>query len=281
MAAKTGSAPSPAEDRSVGSAVIYGGYMLIAFGWPAPLAWLSGLDPWMDYGLSALAVMLYFGTAWRTATRPYPGSRRLWTAISVSMVLLGQAQINMTLGPLWRVSWWIYHVLMLSGFLLSVGGIAIEYGALRGFRATRYFAALGSLMALGLALATGWMAASLFGVPQLQLLLVAVVLVVATVLFVALFFMVRRANGLLNIKVADDGPGIPEKERERIFDRYFRVSSTSRGGAGLGLSFCKLAVEAHMGSIWVDESAWGGAAFQIELPIRGLDAVSGREPASG
>jgi len=72
----------------------------------------------------------------------------------------------------------------------------------------------------------------------------------------------------VEICVADDGPGIPSELRERVFDRFVQVGSerlVSRAGRGLGLAFCKLAVEAHGGSIRVLDRR-SGTAFQVVLP---------------
>lgn len=73
------------------------------------------------------------------------------------------------------------------------------------------------------------------------------------------------------ISVDDDGPGIPEVERERIFDRFVRLdSSRSRddGGAGLGLAIVANIVATHDGSVAVTRSPLGGARFEVVLPIR-------------
>ncbi|MDI1480464.1 hybrid sensor histidine kinase/response regulator [Polyangium sp. y55x31] len=71
------------------------------------------------------------------------------------------------------------------------------------------------------------------------------------------------------VRVADTGPGIPESMHERIFDRYVQVDalpgSDTRAGRGLGLAFCRLAVEAHGGSIWIDPAAQG-TVFCFRLP---------------
>jgi len=70
------------------------------------------------------------------------------------------------------------------------------------------------------------------------------------------------------VSVTDRGPGISAEHRERIFDRFYRIDegrSRDRGGAGLGLSIAKWAVEAHGGRIAV-ESAAGGSTFRIILP---------------
>lgn len=70
--------------------------------------------------------------------------------------------------------------------------------------------------------------------------------------------------------IADVGPGIPPTERQRVFERFYRVDSSrnsATGGSGLGLAIVKAIVEAHGGSIRVDEGPEGGAAFEFTLPI--------------
>jgi len=76
-------------------------------------------------------------------------------------------------------------------------------------------------------------------------------------------------EGAVEIRVADAGSGVPLELREKIFERFVQVESServvSRTGRGLGLTFCKLAVEAHGGSVWVEE-AKPGAVFCVRLP---------------
>ncbi len=67
------------------------------------------------------------------------------------------------------------------------------------------------------------------------------------------------------VSVADDGPGIPEAERDRVFDRFYTTRGGQRG-TGLGLSLVRAVIEAHGGSVWVEEGRGGGAAFQLRLP---------------
>lgn len=78
-----------------------------------------------------------------------------------------------------------------------------------------------------------------------------------------------RSNGEVVLRVADAGSGIPIDQRERVFERFVQVEGTkgvsSRTGRGLGLTFCKLAIEAHGGRIWV-EDANPGAAFCLRIP---------------
>jgi len=75
--------------------------------------------------------------------------------------------------------------------------------------------------------------------------------------------------GVTEVRIADSGKGVPEELREAIFDRFVQVDSrdsgVSRSGRGLGLAFCRVAVEAHGGRIWV-EDAKPGAVFCVRLP---------------
>lgn len=68
--------------------------------------------------------------------------------------------------------------------------------------------------------------------------------------------------------VRDRGPGVPAVHREHIFERFTRVNvgGGQVRGTGLGLSFCKLAVEAHGGEIWVENEPDGGSCFIFTLP---------------
>jgi PAS domain S-box-containing protein len=76
------------------------------------------------------------------------------------------------------------------------------------------------------------------------------------------------APGAMLVGVSDTGPGIPAEERDKLFAK-FQVTSTSgrRAGTGLGLAFCKLAVEAHGGEIWAESEPGQGSTFVMTLPI--------------
>ena len=79
----------------------------------------------------------------------------------------------------------------------------------------------------------------------------------------------RVANGV-RFSVADTGYGIPPEQHERIFEKFAQAgirAEGQRGGVGLGLTFCKLAVEAHNGRIWVESDRGMGATFHFVLPI--------------
>lgn len=71
------------------------------------------------------------------------------------------------------------------------------------------------------------------------------------------------------ISVLDDGPGIPAEDRQRIFTKFTEANlgKAQRKGTGLGLTFSKMAVEAHGGKIHIQDADTGGTEFQIILPL--------------
>jgi len=71
----------------------------------------------------------------------------------------------------------------------------------------------------------------------------------------------RAAPGGTELRVCDTGAGVPPEQRERVFERFVQAGpEPTRSNRGLGLAFCKLAVEAHAGRIWIEDAA-PGAAF--------------------
>ena len=69
------------------------------------------------------------------------------------------------------------------------------------------------------------------------------------------------------VSIADRGPGVPAAERERIFEKFYRIGSG--GGIGLGLAICRGIIQAHGGRIWTEDRPGGGAVFRFTLPIDG------------
>lgn len=89
----------------------------------------------------------------------------------------------------------------------------------------------------------------------------------------------KSEDKVLVFSVADSGPGIPVEEREIIFDRFRQGQARADGawsGSGLGLAIVRTYVEAMGGSIHVGESAWGGALFELEIPVRSGNVESGK-----
>lgn len=74
----------------------------------------------------------------------------------------------------------------------------------------------------------------------------------------------------VEVAVFDTGPGIPRKEQERLFTKFFQLDTNntrSAGGLGLGLVICKGIVEAHGGNIWVESELGKGSSFKFTLPV--------------
>lgn len=75
---------------------------------------------------------------------------------------------------------------------------------------------------------------------------------------------------MIEVVVADSGIGIPEADRPRVFERFYRVDkarSRELGGTGLGLAIVKHIVEAHSGHVWVEGNAPRGSRFVVHLPV--------------
>ena len=79
---------------------------------------------------------------------------------------------------------------------------------------------------------------------------------------------VRREGAQVAVLVDDDGGGVAEQDRGRIFERFVRAGSRgSRPGTGLGLSLVQEAVLAVDGDVWCEDGPGGGARFVIRLPL--------------
>ncbi len=76
------------------------------------------------------------------------------------------------------------------------------------------------------------------------------------------------SGDMLAVSVTDTGPGIPQRDQQAIFDKFARIHGEGRPkGLGLGLAFCRLAVEAHGGTIWVESEEGEGSTFTFTLPL--------------
>ena len=83
---------------------------------------------------------------------------------------------------------------------------------------------------------------------------------------------VSRDETVVRVSVQDDGRGVPPEYREKIFEKFGQVQARKerkKYSTGLGLAFCKLAVEAHGGRIGVESEVGQGSNFWFELPVRG------------
>lgn len=79
----------------------------------------------------------------------------------------------------------------------------------------------------------------------------------------------RDGNHAL-IRVIDNGKGVPDAQKSKIFNRFYRMMSyqmRGKRGIGLGLTYARIAVETHGGKLWVEDAPKGGASFLMRLPI--------------
>jgi signal transduction histidine kinase len=88
----------------------------------------------------------------------------------------------------------------------------------------------------------------------------------------------------LLLQVTDSGPGIPEPERKRVFDRFYQGFNTSlrdHGGSGIGLSFVQEVVDLHHGRVWVDANPEGGSIFNVAIPVSQEVEITGEYHVDG
>src|SRR5690606_9169047 len=81
-----------------------------------------------------------------------------------------------------------------------------------------------------------------------------------------------RDAGNVTLEVTDTGEGIPEQDRDRIFERFYRIDkarSRAAGGTGLGLSLVRHAAERHGGSVGLRSEMGVGSTFRVQLPVAG------------
>lgn len=85
-------------------------------------------------------------------------------------------------------------------------------------------------------------------------------------------------DGYVRVDVIDLGPGVPEEYKLTLFNRFVQVRGREgrRRGSGLGLTFCRLVVEAHGGRIWIEDNSAGGTIFSFTLPV-----AAAAPPANG
>ena len=78
----------------------------------------------------------------------------------------------------------------------------------------------------------------------------------------------RTSGDALVVEVADRGPGLPQADLERVFEKFYRAAnSTGRSGAGLGLAICRGMIELQGGRIVAENRPGGGAIFRFTLPL--------------
>jgi PAS domain S-box-containing protein len=94
----------------------------------------------------------------------------------------------------------------------------------------------------------------------------------------------RVVGRMLEVRVDDQGPGVPANDYERIFEPFYRTDSiagATRPGHGLGLAICRSIVSAHRGQIWAVERPGGGTRFTVALPFARRAHHQSSPPSSG
>jgi two-component system sensor histidine kinase KdpD len=76
----------------------------------------------------------------------------------------------------------------------------------------------------------------------------------------------------VHLEVIDHGPGIAPEDRQRVFEKFYRVQPEGRAGTGLGLAICRGLVEAHKGRIQAHETPGGGTTIRVDIPLEGRTA---------
>ena len=82
---------------------------------------------------------------------------------------------------------------------------------------------------------------------------------------------IHESGGEAHVSIEDSAPGVEPEQRERLFDRFYRVEASrnrASGGSGLGLAICRNIVESHGGSIHAEASALGGLRIVIRIPLQ-------------
>ncbi len=94
-----------------------------------------------------------------------------------------------------------------------------------------------------------------------------------------IFISAQQQDLFINVCIRDTGPGILPEDQDRVFNKYTRLKNKeSIHGLGLGLAFCKLAIEAHGGKIWIESQKGEGTSFIFSIPV-GKPDNSGKSPA--
>ena len=94
----------------------------------------------------------------------------------------------------------------------------------------------------------------------------------------------ERVNGYVRFTVADEGLGIPPAERNRIFEKFYRLDPDMTGGiggTGLGLYISRELVHRVNGRIWVEPNSRRGSVFHVEIPVAAEPATAGGSPKRG
>jgi PAS domain S-box-containing protein len=86
----------------------------------------------------------------------------------------------------------------------------------------------------------------------------------------------KEEEGWMHFWIEDQGSGIPASEQDHIFDKFTRLRGQSKaGGLGIGLAFCRLAVQGHGGRIWIESELEKGSTFHFTFPVATEEQITG------
>lgn len=210
-------------------------YVIIAFLSPSPLAVLSSLTPLSEYTLGGVAIFLYVYAAYRFWHTYRTHGRRLDAVAAIALVLLGEAVVPMMFAPLWNLSWWLYHVVMLVAFSLVTMSVVLEYEHVRHFHLTYYFAGISVIATALLTWIAGELAIRFLGpfVPremlwELRWSTVGIFAAMSTVLLILLLQIVQRGDMLLTKRTAQ------VREQEVALERSRMAGALAPIGLAIG-----------------------------------------------
>ncbi|MBI3394641.1 MAG: hypothetical protein HY042_02285, partial [Spirochaetia bacterium] len=123
-------------------------------------------------------------------------------ALALSFPWLALAQLSQYLAPTWRMSWWTYHVMMLSSFIVTIGVLITDYEEIRQFRATRYFTALSVIVGVPMLALLSEATVRLSGSEATRWPMFGFSFLAGLFVFVILLLIVRRAQLILNQRAA-------------------------------------------------------------------------------
>lgn len=213
----------------------YAVYVFIAFLSPSPLGILSSLTPVSEYALGGVAILWYSYATYRFWHTYRTGGRRLDAITAIALVLLGEALVPMMFAPLWNLSWWLYHVLMLVAFGLATTSVVLEYERVRHFHLTVYFAGISVIATALLTWIAGELAIQFLGplvsddrLWELRWSTIGIFAAMSTVLLLLLLQVVRRGDMLLTERTAQ------VREQEIALERSRMAGALAPIGLAIG-----------------------------------------------
>lgn len=181
--------------------VAYLTYATVILRFPRPFEVLSEY-PFVSGLVAVLTAGLFGWAAWRSWQSYRRQRRRLYFALSLALPWLALAQVSQYVAELWALSWWLYHMLMLAAFIVTMAALVMDYEHIRDFRLVRYFVSLSIIAMMPLVALVSEVAVRLTGVESARWPLFGVLLVAQTVLLALMLLVVGRAQSIIDTRTA-------------------------------------------------------------------------------